>query len=672
MAKKVKSNLQENFIDLSALDSKLARSIQERAFGKGIALAAGFDLGAAIPLDARVVAQSIAERDAHVDNNRAYEGMQVYVIEEKTNYQLVNGEWVETGVSKAQLAEINAAIESVREDLTQALEAEKLRITTAEGEIDALETRMDAVEGEQISLDSRLDAAEAKLVTTDESISAINEAILEVKGNVSSNTSEIASVGERVTTVEGKVTALEEAKITSDEKISTLESGLAAEISRATGEESRIEGLVSAETLRATAQENAIREEFAAADLALNTTLTEEINKVSEKLTSDKSELEGKIDAVSAVAEKNKTDIERVSGELTQEISDRKAEDAKQDLVIATKADKSYVDTELAKKAEASHTHVAADIVDLGTVAKLNVGTGAGQVPVLDEHGKLDMATIPTLAVNETKVVEDIDAALALNQKAGDIVIVNPNSDQVRAITAKYAADKLNTEKGFKVLEANLLNDEFSAYLAEGKMTYICVDPSAEKFEDRYRPLNSIADTMTRGEIEKELAKKDTIDSVDLKVQGAKDHADSKVEAAKVELNGTISSTKEELDRSIKAVDAKADVNAGEITAIKEAATQLKSTVDTHVADNVKHITAEERQAWNEKTDKKAFLIGDDLAVEFEIAHNLASEDVVVSIRDAATKEMVFTDVKIKDENTITISFAKAPKTNEFKVVVIG
>jgi hypothetical protein len=63
-------------------------------YGKGISVASGFDLGAKSPLDTRIVANTIADRDAHVTGNRAYEGMIVYVIEDETNYQYINSEWV--------------------------------------------------------------------------------------------------------------------------------------------------------------------------------------------------------------------------------------------------------------------------------------------------------------------------------------------------------------------------------------------------------------------------------------------------------------------------------------------------------------------------------------------------------------------------------------------------
>lgn len=663
MARQAKQiNGQENFIDLSSLDAKLARGVQERAFGKGIALAAGFDLGAALPLDARVVANTIAERNEHVTGNRAYEGMQVYVIETKKNYQLVDGNWIETGVTAEQLESIHSAIDAAKAEVTKLVEAEATRAKAKEGELEASIT---ALEEEHDDLEGRVSAAETKISANTSAIEGINSEITEVKADISAK-------GVAIEAVSGRVTTLEQAKTVSDKKITTLETGLAEEISRAKGEEARIEGLVTTEVNRAKAEENKIRGEFAAADTAMSEALTEKITEVSNKLTSGKAELQGKIDAVSAVAEQNKTGIAKVKEDLTQEIADRKAADQAQDVVIATKADKSYVDLELGKKAEKAHTHVMADITDLGTVAGLNVGNAAGQVPVLDEHGKLAMSTIPTLAINETKVVDTIEAAMALNQKAGDIVIINPASVQRANIVEKYNADQKNLAKGYEIVDVNVLNDEFAGYLAQGKTTFICVEPEADTFEERYRPLNSLADTMNKAEIQAELAKKDNIESVNNKVQGAKDYADNKISAAKTELSGAIDTAKTELTSAIEAVEGKADTNTAEIAKVKEAATKLKAVVDTHVADAVKHITAEERTSWNSRTKKVVASIGDAAAKEFEVAHNLESEDVMVTVKAADTKEVVFTDVKVKDENTIVVSFGMIPAENEFKVVVIG
>lgn len=454
--------------------------------------------------------------------------------------------------------------------------------------------------------------------------------------------------------------------------LTALRQDIDAEVVRAKAKEEELNSAIEAEVSRAKGEESKIRGEFAAADTAMSEALTGKITEVSSKLAADKIELQGKIDTVSGVANQNKSDIAKVKEDLAQEVKDREAADQAQDVVIATKADKSYVDLELGKKAEKVHTHVMADITDLGTVARLNVGNEAGQVPVLDEHGKLAMSTIPTLAINETKVVNTIEEAMALNQKSGDIVVINPTSVQRADIVKKYNADQKNLAKGYEVVDVNVLNDEFAGYLAQGKTTFICVEPEAETFEERYRPLNSLADTMNKAEIQAELAKKDDIESVNNKVQGAKDYADNKISAAKTELSGAIDTAKTELTSAIEAVEGKADTNTAEIAKVKEAATELKAVVDTHVADAVKHITAEERTSWNSRTKKVVASIGDAAAKEFEVAHNLGSEDVMVTVKAANTKEVVFTDVKVKDENTVVVSFGMIPAENEFKVVVIG
>lgn len=560
-------------------------------------------------------------------------------------------------------------------DLTELSE----RVGIAEGNIDALEDRVTETETGIVEINREIGDINSQIERIDSEIEGINTEIESVKSDVAGNTSAIEAVAERVTTVENKVSALEEAKNNSNEKIAELESGLADEIARATGEEQRIAGLVDTEANRAKGEEAKIREEFAAADASLKSSLESKISEVSDKLTADKAELEKAISDVDAKADINKGLIDTLDGKLTQEISDRQAADAAQDVVIGTKADKTYVDVELAKKAEKVHTHVMADITDLGTVAGLNAGNGAGQVPVLDEHGKLAYSTIPSLAINTTVVVNSIEEAMALNQKSGDIVVINPQSAQRQAIVDKFKVDQLNVAKGFEVLDANVLNDEFAGYLAQGKTTFICVEPEADTFEDRYRPLNSLADTMNRAEIEAELAKKADKTEVSSAIQGVKDYTDAQVQSAKTELNGVINTAKSELEQSISnldskvdGVDAKVDANAQEISAIKQAATALETKVDNHIDDAVKHITAEERLSWNSRTKKVVATIGDGVAKEYEVAHNLGSQDVQVTVKEAATGMVVFCDINCSDENKVVVSFGKAPLNDEFKVVIIG
>ena len=62
-------------------------------FGKGIPLSSGFDLGAKLPLDSRIVVNTIEERDAHVSQNRAFPGLIVFVIETNELYKYDGSKW---------------------------------------------------------------------------------------------------------------------------------------------------------------------------------------------------------------------------------------------------------------------------------------------------------------------------------------------------------------------------------------------------------------------------------------------------------------------------------------------------------------------------------------------------------------------------------------------------
>ena len=56
----------------------------------------------------------------------------------------------------------------------------------------------------------------------------------------------------------------------------------------------------------------------------------------------------------------------------------------------------------------------------------------------------------------------------------------------------------------------------------------------------------------------------------------------------------------------------------------------------------------------------------------YEVVHNLATEDVVVSIIDTATKEVVYPSVVNYSLSSIKVEFAVAPSSNAYKAVIIG
>jgi hypothetical protein len=70
-------------------------------YGKGIPLAANFDLGAKKALDSRTTVNTYTELNEHVNKGRAYPGLIAYVIDEDKNYQYDGEKWVEFGRGSA-------------------------------------------------------------------------------------------------------------------------------------------------------------------------------------------------------------------------------------------------------------------------------------------------------------------------------------------------------------------------------------------------------------------------------------------------------------------------------------------------------------------------------------------------------------------------------------------
>ena len=66
-------------------------------FGNGIKVTSGFDLATKGPLDNRTVVDTLAQRDAHITSGRGYEGLKVYVCDEKKEYIYTGAGWFESG-----------------------------------------------------------------------------------------------------------------------------------------------------------------------------------------------------------------------------------------------------------------------------------------------------------------------------------------------------------------------------------------------------------------------------------------------------------------------------------------------------------------------------------------------------------------------------------------------
>lgn len=63
---------------------------------------------------------------------------------------------------------------------------------------------------------------------------------------------------------------------------------------------------------------------------------------------------------------------------------------------------------------------------------------------------------------------------------------------------------------------------------------------------------------------------------------------------------------------------------------------------------------------------------GDGVAKVYELNHNFNTEDVVVSILDTSTKEVVYPSVVNYSVSSIKVEFSEAPSSNAYKAIVIG
>jgi hypothetical protein len=71
-------------------------------------------------------------------------------------------------------------------------------------------------------------------------------------------------------------------------------------------------------------------------------------------------------------------------------------------------------------------------------------------------------------------------------------------------------------------------------------------------------------------------------------------------------------------------------------------------------------------------TTKVTATIGDGSATAIAVTHSLGTDDVVVEVYDASNKETVVCDVDRTSTNAVTLTFASAPASSAYKVVIIG
>jgi hypothetical protein len=101
-----------------------------------------------------------------------------------------------------------------------------------------------------------------------------------------------------------------------------------------------------------------------------------------------------------------------------------------------------------------------------------------------------------------------------------------------------------------------------------------------------------------------------------------------------------------------------------------ELATQAEVDAGT---DDLRIVTPLKLKTWSSAPKRYAANFGNGSATSYTITHNLASRDLTVAIyRNSGSYDEIECDVEHTTTNTITLVFATAPTSDQFRIVVLG
>jgi hypothetical protein len=104
------------------------------------------------------------------------------------------------------------------------------------------------------------------------------------------------------------------------------------------------------------------------------------------------------------------------------------------------------------------------------------------------------------------------------------------------------------------------------------------------------------------------------------------------------------------------------------VLGLAEIATQTETNTGT---DDQRIVTPLKlKTLLDNRTGGFAANIGNGSATSYAVSHGLNTVDVIVMLKDNTTLEEVFADVVITDVNTVTVSFAVAPASNAYRVII--
>ena len=169
-------------------------------YGKGVNILTGFDVGAQVPIDSRFTVKSNIERDAIITDRRQYEGMIVFVEDDKKTYQLVNGQWIDFGVSGGPSTQEFEALKNQVELNTNNLATEKTDRETADNELLVMIEDLDNAyqAADEIVKQESKDYTDSEINKIKVDLAAIGNGMIELGDRITVNDIEINNIKQSI------------------------------------------------------------------------------------------------------------------------------------------------------------------------------------------------------------------------------------------------------------------------------------------------------------------------------------------------------------------------------------------------------------------------------------------------------------------------------------------
>lgn len=330
---------------------------------------------------------------------------------------------------------------------------------------------------------------------------------------------------------------------------------------------------------------------------------------------------------------------------------------------VGTKAEKSYVDTELAKKASSSHNHDS-------VYAKASHTHNSSQITAMTSYAKPSSTSAITTSDTLNSAIGKLEKALDGKQAAGSYASASHNHDSAyKAASYVPAWDEVTGKPStFTPAAHNQASNTINAMTGYTKASAVAAISTTDS-------LNTAI-----GKLEKALDSKQAAGSY----APASHTSDTTVHITAAERTawnaksnlalGTTSSTAFRGDYGNTAYThsqaAHAPANAQKNSDITKAEIEAKLTgaITSHTHD----YAASNHNHNGTYMRRYAANIGDGSATTIKVTHNLGSEDVTVAVKEVSSKQIVFADVQIVDSNSLNVLFATAPTSGQYRVVVIG